>query len=526
MPDDVEILMEPYEDEVARLVPRDRWREAVLRHGLVRELLGEVDPERLRIGAPEVIGREKRGDSAFVAMVFDPRENRAVEVRGRLDALDDLDVRPSAARPNPSTQELRDAAAVLREDPAFADFAGRDDVVVYQPMPPLADLERDDGTTVRRIALGILDPVGSPRHRFVAVDLSDQVVDWDSPILDHPDGDCEDHLPVGVESFDDAGGLAQVRVRVLRGGEELWDLVVVRPRDSTPTTYGKGSGVELRFVRYRGRLVFWQAHVPILNVLYDDGVTFRDWQNQETPFLADGADPVGAGWRLCTSPPATILEAGTDVGNFQGVALWYDEGELRIVSEVQAGWYRYVSDWRLRDDGTIGPRFGFAGTRNPRTCMRHQHHVYWRLDFDIEGAGRDVVQQRGWIVPGRSTWVRLLRETSRKRSFLARSWRVLDRETGRGYAITPGVTDGTADAYGGADLWFLRYRATELDDGVSVVDGTPADTQIQIGRYLTGESIDGADVVVWYAGHFVHDEEHPSPHQGHIVGPELRPIRW
>ena len=29
-------------------------------------------------------------------------------------------------------------------------------------------------------------------------------------------------------------------------------------------------------VRYRGRLVFWQAHVP-LNVLYDDGVTYRDW---------------------------------------------------------------------------------------------------------------------------------------------------------------------------------------------------------------------------------------------------------
>ena len=51
------------------------------------------------------------------------------------------------------------------------------------------------------------------------------------------------------------------------------------------------------------------------------------------------------------------------------MAVWYEDGELRLVSEVQAGWYRYVSDWRLRDDGVIGPRFGFAGTRNPHTCM-------------------------------------------------------------------------------------------------------------------------------------------------------------
>ena len=175
---------------------------------------------------------------------------------------------------------------------------------------------------------------------------------------------------------------------------------MLRPRASTPQTFGKGSGVELRQVTYRGRLVLWQAHVPILNVLYDDSVTYRDWQNQETPFQADGTDPVGPGWRLCTAPPATILESGTDAGNFQGVALWYEDGELRIVSEVQAGWYRYVSDWRLRDDGTILPRFGFAGTRNPRTCMRHQHHVYWRFDFDIEGAGNDVVQQRDLFPAG------------------------------------------------------------------------------------------------------------------------------
>lgn len=106
-----------------------------------------------------------------------------------------------------------------------------------------------------------------------------------------------------------------------------------------------------------------------------------------------------------------------------------------------------------------------------------------------------------------------------------RRWRVIDKGTGRGYRIIPGPVDGTADAFGVADLWVLHYRASELDDGVGVVGGDPADTRCRLDKYLTGESVDGTDIVVWYAGHFTHDEEHP-PHQGHIVGPELRPISW
>jgi hypothetical protein len=523
MPEDVEIVVEPYEDELTdRLLG---WRDVLVRHETVREYLGEVDPAAVRVFGPTPLGRKRGENSPFVATLFDPLTNRSVEVTGQLDR-DDVVVTPTASRPNPTGDELRAALEVLRGDESFADLRGRDDVVIYQPMPPLADAERDDGRTVRRIALAVYDPGLERRHRFVAVDVSAREVEWDPGILHPLDGDCEDRLPIDVDSMPDAGGRDWVRVRVLRGGQELWNLVVVRPRASSPTHFYKGSGVELKYVAYRGRLLLWQAHVPILNVLYDDGTTFRDWQNQETPFLANGFDPVGPGWRLCSSPPATILESGTDAGNFQGVALWYEDGELRIVSEVQAGWYRYVSDWRLRDDGTVAPRFGFAGTRNPRTCMRHQHHVYWRLDFDIDGAGNDIVEQRGLIFPGFPLWWRLVRETKRIRSFLARRWRVLDASTGRGYSITPGPADGTADSYGVADLWFLRYRPTELDDGVSVVNGTPADTQCRLDQYLTAESIDTTDLVVWYAGHFLHDQAHPDPHQGHIVGPELRPINW
>jgi hypothetical protein len=524
MANEVEIIVEPVEPSG---LPVERLREWLAGDRNLQEVLGDVDIESLLLSEPEILQRERKDNSPFIATVFDPQQNRAVEVSGFVDQPDSLRIKPSSYRPLPTPDELSNALDILRADSRYASRVGPDDAVVYQPMPPLADLEQDDGTLVRRPTLGIFSPTGTPRHQIVAADLGARDIDWQPAGLDHPtDSDCEAHLPVGVESIADTGGLDSVHVRVIRNGTTLWSLEVVRPRNSSPTTFGKGSGVELRHVRYRGRLGLWRAHVPILNVLYDDGVTYRDWQNQETPFLAVGTDPVGPGWRLCTQPPATILEAGTDAGNFQGVALWYDDGELRLVSEVQAGWYRYISDWRLRDDGTIRPRFGFAGTRNPRTCMRHQHHVYWRLDFDIDGAGRDVIQQQGLFFPGSPQWSPIVRETQRKRSIFARRWRVVDRDTHRGYRITPGLGDGTADAYGVADIWCLRYHGDELDDGVSVVGGSPADTQIQLSKYINGEAIDGTDVVLWYAGHFTHDENQPSPHQGHIVGPELRPVNW
>ncbi|XVU22842.1 hypothetical protein ACQPZJ_37055 [Actinoplanes sp. CA-054009] len=518
MPDTTEVLLEPVAEPA---LTADQLVPAALADREVSALLGVSKPETVIGSPPQWESREGEQRGAYRALLYATQSGQAVEVFGDTDRPGEFRARPSAHVPLPSAAELREAAAILRADPDFAEG------LIYQPMPPLANVEREDGTVQRRITLGVYRATGSPRHRIVAVDPADRKVDWSPAGVDrHSNHDCESALPVGVESRPDSGGPSRVRVRVVRNGTELWSFMVVRPRDSEPTTYGKGSGVELRMVRYRGRLVLYRAHVPILNVLYDDGVTYRDWQNEETPFQAVGSDPVGNGWRVCSQQPATILESGTDAGNFQGVALRYADGELRIVSEVQAGWYRYISEWQLRDDGIIKPRFGFAGTRNPRTCMRHQHHVYWRLDFDIEGAGNDVVERRVPLVPNQPPWVRRLREGAVKRGVPARPWRVRDRNTNRGYTIVPGPTDGTADSYGVADMWFLRYHSDEIDDGYGGVGGSPSDTQAKISKYADGESIDGTDVVVWYSGHFMHDQQHPDPHVGHIVGPELRPLNW
>jgi hypothetical protein len=520
----VQVLIEPFEEPA---LAADRLRETAAQHPRIRELLGDLDPDRVFLTEPEVLGRTREKHAPFRAVLFDPDSNRAVELSGKLEEPEQLEVRPTSFAPVPRGDELRRAEELLRADERFAHLTERADVIIYQPMPPLADLTRPDGTVARRPTLGIYDPEGSPRHRIVAVDLAASLIDWEPAGVDVPsDSDCEDHLPARVDSFTDSGGRPQVRVRVFRDGVELWNLIVVRPRYSNPQTNDKGSGVELQAVHYLGRRLLFQAHVPILNVLYDDGTSYRDWQNAETFFMANGTDPVGPGWRLCTEPPATILESATDVGNFQGVAFWYEDGVLRIVSELQAGWYRYVSDWRLEDNGVIRPRFGFAGTRNPRTCMRHQHHAYWRFDFDIEDSANDVVEELGPFVLGRRRWFAITQETSRKRNLFSREWRVRDKHSDRGYRILSGIADGTADEYGVADLWFLHYNPNELADDVVAIGGPEAATKIRIDSFLNGESIDGADVVVWYAGHFLHDEMAPGPHLAHIVGPELRPMNW
>ena len=90
-------------------------------------------------------------------------------------------------------------------------------------------------------------------------------------------------------------------------------------------------------------------------------------------------------------PAANDLESGSDAGNFRGVAVYDNKEEVTLVSELEASWYRYISRWTLTDAGVIKPRFGFGAIVNGCVCNIHMHHVYWRLDFDVNGAPNNMV---------------------------------------------------------------------------------------------------------------------------------------
>ena len=37
---------------------------------------------------------------------------------------------------------------------------------------------------------------------------------------------------------------------------------------------------------------------------------------------------------------------------------------------------------------------------------------------------------------------------------------------GKGYLINPGANDGIADSFGKGDIWFLKNRPHQFDDGI------------------------------------------------------------
>jgi Cu2+-containing amine oxidase len=235
---------------------------------------------------------------------------------------------------------------------------------------------------------------------------------------------------------------------------------------------------------------------------------------------------VAPGFRLCPAPAQTILESGHDHGSFRGTAIYVDGEEVVLVCELQAGWYRYVSYWRLHADGTIRPRFGFGAVDNSCVCNRHHHHVYWRLDFDgVDATENGVREFNDPPVSGTSKWHSLDHEIRRERNpQRQRRWRVVNREGDERYTLVPGASDGHADNFGVGDLWALRKRPGEIDDGVGFTQD-PQEARAHLNRFLTGQSISRADVVLWYAAHFAHDV-HEEGGGGHIVGPKLEPGGW
>lgn len=420
--------------------------------------------------------------------------------------------------------------------PSFGPLLREQHLQPYHPMPPLVGAERPDGRTERTLAVGLFPAEGRAGHEIVGVNLTNREVtrfERGAPGASMA-GPQTCGQPASNQQTAQRYTAGQVWVTVTQGGKVVWKFLVVRPAASSGT---RGSGVELRFVDYRGKRVLYRAHVPILNVKYDNDACgpYRDWQYEEGMIQANGA-VVAPGFILCPTPATTILDTGSDAGNFLGVGIYVQGQEVVLVSEMEAGWYRYISQWRLHTNGTIRPRFGFSAVNTSScVCNRHHHHVYWRFDFDIRTPGNNIVREfNDPPIIGNSKWhtkqfeIRRPRDPARKRK-----WRVENSATGEAYDIVPGPEDGVASTspdapYPRGDVWILRYRASELDDGVDCTTGGPGcTTEANLDGFVNGESVNRQDVVIWYAGHVTHDVKTEPPGEfGHICGPDLKLVKW
>lgn len=453
----------------------------------------------------------------FQATVYDYTNRRTLLASGRVDDPSSAHVTETGRQPRPDEGELAEAVEILKRDTDLGPDITSGALEPYQAMPPLLNVSRPDGSVERTINVGLYSARRDIRHRFAAVNMvTGRTVHAPSGAPHEHPSDCG---VLGADPCSAGRGSGKVKVTVTKGTDELWSLIVVKPSISSGED---GSGVELRRVRYRGQKVFHRAHVPILNVEYERtgnldgcGPSYRDWQDEEACFRANG-DNVLPGYRACTEPAETIFESGRDGGNFRGVAFYIRSQQLYLVSELAAGWYRYASEWRLHEDGTIRPRFGFNAVRNPCTCKPHHHHAYWRFDFDIDEKPSTVQEFNDPPLEEGRRWHDLERETRRqKRPSSDRKWRVRNSD-GKGYELIPGAGDGRADDFGVGDVWVVRKRPGQIEDGFGP-------NRARIDQFVNGQSVKDQRLVVWYAGHFRH-----SPHGNgdHIVGPRLEPFNW
>jgi hypothetical protein len=324
-------------------------------------------------------------------------------------------------------------------------------------------------------------------------------------------------------------------------GNPVWQFCWLRAADSSGSS---GSGLEIRRVYYNGHEVMKQAHVPILNVQYDPNGCggpnhcYRDWMFEEKGYLANNlrrpgyAEPASpcpqsvceTGGSLGDCPPLTPPDTCDDAICFLGVSAQKFADRLEMMTQTQAGWYRYTMRWTFYLDGRIEPRFGFSAVNDACISFTHRHHAYWRFDFDIDGPANDLVTEgpNPALSGGRSgpryPTVSLPTEAIRRANKPAIVWSVADAATHRGYRIVPGgEQELPADAFSVADVWLLRYKSNEIDDNGQ----SGPDCAIKMSDFVNGEGL-SSDLVVWYRTGALHVGGDLD--DCHVVGPTLVPF--
>jgi hypothetical protein len=308
-------------------------------------------------------------------------------------------------------------------------------------------------------------------------------------------------------------------------GNPLWELCYRRP---AATSYLiNGGGLEISDVRFRGIAVLKTANIPIVNVAYAPGgcgPCYRDWFYQERSFSC--APEVSPGRCSGTAtPPSTVCQhPGTDAGAFSGVAVEDLGDRLRLTSQAQAGWYRYIPVWEFFPDGTIQARFDATSINNGCVAYTHSHHAYFRLDVDAGGSGGNVLDQ---VLPGGAT-TRITAERSFTDSGSARSrWRISRPGSPSYVEVSRNAADGAAgdplpfpNDFPMADGWALAWKANELDDS-AVATGCAAG----LNAFVNGESLDRTDLVLWVRAGALHEGEPGGiTSDCSMVGPTIRVV--
>ena len=499
-----------------------------------------------RAVAFEVVENGVTAAKRFKVYFYDYTNDRTIVAEGDLIGREGIRAYESTLIPGVSDTEINAAKKLIAIDPLFGPRLQSGALDVFEAMPPITVLNGE-----RLINIGLSDR-STGESLIVGVSFKNsKLVRYANNAPPMSRATPESCGIASANQGSSGSGLSgQYLLTVTQNGTTIWEMTVVRPSASSGNV-SERSGIEVRDVRYKGKSVLKRGHAPILNVKYQNDVCgpYRDWQYSEGYFQIPTTGvtfPNGQGGGIALLPAgtsaSTVVETRNDTGNFQGVAIYQQDigngNEVVLVTEMNAGWYRYIMEWRFGNDGTIRPRYGFGSISNSCVCSQRTHHVYWRLDFDIvQPTNRVMRLERGRRFLSPITTESLLF----KNYALNRGLLIQNSNGDEAYQLIPGTNDGAVaavdgtvfDPFGAGDFWIMRFSGTsdapaEIDD--QNLFGT---TSAQLSPWLNGESLVNQDVVIWYAAHQVRIDDASLTQWKeniiageHVVGPDIRPIRW
>jgi primary-amine oxidase len=292
------------------------------------------------------------------------------------------------------------------------------------------------------------------------------------------------------------------------------------------------------------RKVLAQANLAQIHVPYDDNAArFHDVSS----FGAGGNNLNSLEPSDC--PNGDLLKFGTKNAlcrqvEARGYAIKFGSRDMQgyqlsLFSVSQIGAYAYIAEWHFFDDGTIEPLMGAAGklqrfdaagadafswelgdNGDPVGGIAHIHNYYWRLDFDIDGAENDAVQQIDLLPTADDEAnerysISITNVTTELAAAVNpatfRSWRILDTAVTNSdghpisYEIAP-LRTGHIHQGPSYEPWTshqIYFTTNKLCERYATNNGACGGNQ-NLASYTNGESLVGEDVVVWYGINFHH----------------------
>jgi primary-amine oxidase len=273
----------------------------------------------------------------------------------------------------------------------------------------------------------------------------------------------------------------------------------------------------------------------------------------KVPDAIDPAHPNVKGLCTTTRSRGHAFRMQGDTAN----KVFQTQGKDFLVYTVnQVGWYEYITEWRFQDDGTINMNVGATGSLSPvdydagdgrgwplgkgatAYATSHQHDVFWKLDFDLDGSSKGRIEQYDSVVSppahgdeaptNKTTRTQVTKELAGDAKNM-RWWRIVSA-TGknkdghaRSYEIVPGpTTKYPGRSFTQHDVYFTEYNKCEQ----FASDNLPncgAGHGKSVDKWINGQTLTHPVVWVNVGFHHIPRDEDQQPMPVHWQGFSIAP---